>query len=672
MSAPSSILSRGVSVYSIPQQILSTLSVRSIQAQVQPEPENNPSKTPAADVPSSAPGPAAGAGAALSCQTCPNAGFDTVEEQRAHFKSDWHRYNAKAKLTGRTVGQEEFDNMVEGVSSISGSGSDSGSTSGSSSGSSSQSKVARLLKRQTLGNGGAGPTSDDDEALELADCQRRAHLRTAVIWFSPTTPIPSLQVPKDTQFGVHRALFPPFETAADYLSELKNMQLSGDAEEDGERRLTLLMVAGGHFAGMVVGIRPRGKTERQEVKGAGDVRVLKHKTFHRYTTRKKQGGSQALNDNAKSKAVSAGAMLRRYGEQALQEEIRALMSDWEEDLNASERIFVRASTHGKKSFWGYEDAVIQKNDERIRVFPFPTRRPTLQELLRCWHELTRVKISHLSEDALRALDDEYIASLQPKNRPVKSTHAPPSVPTSSVPAVPKLSPEEEARLDRRKRLEEMIKKGRLDALKPFWAKYKDDYLSSSASEIIGLAASAGQEDVLKWMIEEERLDPTQPIESPGINGRRAYELSSTKGARNVFRRIAHAHPDWYDWVNDARVPSGLSEEKEAEQDKKKAERRKGLKEKLKEREKTRAAEEAEEAAKEEEAQRRKEAEERMRASVGAGVIGNGNKGPQKLGGRVGGEGLGGMSQEMRMQIERERRARAAEARFGGGTGTGQR
>lgn len=91
--------------------------------------------------------------------------------------------------------------------------------------------------------------------------------------------------------------------------------------------------------------------------------------------RKKQGGSQALNDNAKSKAVSAGAMLRRYGEQALQEEIRALMKEWAEDLDASERIFLRASTHGKRSFWGYEGAVLEKTDPRIRVFPFPTRRP---------------------------------------------------------------------------------------------------------------------------------------------------------------------------------------------------------------------------------------------------------------------------------------------------------
>lgn len=74
-------------------------------------------------------------------------------------------------------------------------------------------------------------------------------------------------------------------------------------------------------------------------------------------------------------------MLRRYGEQALQEDIRRLMTDWEEDIALSERVFVRASTHGRKSFWGYEGAVLNKGDERIRVFPFPTRRPVRRVFL---------------------------------------------------------------------------------------------------------------------------------------------------------------------------------------------------------------------------------------------------------------------------------------------------
>jgi hypothetical protein len=63
------------------------------------------------------------------------------------------------------------------------------------------------------------------------------------------------------------------------------MQLDGSKEAEGqERRITMLMVAGGHFAGMVVGIKPRGKGEKQDIKGSGDVRVIKSKTFHRYTS----------------------------------------------------------------------------------------------------------------------------------------------------------------------------------------------------------------------------------------------------------------------------------------------------------------------------------------------------------------------------------------------------
>lgn len=174
--------------------------------------------------------------------------------------------------------------MSSGVSSISGSASSSDSDASGSS----QSRVARLLSRQKLnGNGNGQPHHDSssDEAAELADQQRRAHLRTAVIWFSPTTALDALGVPKDTQFGVHRSLFPQYESAADYLAALRTMQLRETPGVEGEeRRITMLMVAGGHFAGMVVGLRALGKGEKQLVKGAGEIRIIQHKTFHRYTS----------------------------------------------------------------------------------------------------------------------------------------------------------------------------------------------------------------------------------------------------------------------------------------------------------------------------------------------------------------------------------------------------
>lgn len=243
----------------------------------------------------------------------------------------------------------------------------------------------------------------------------------------------------------------------------------------------------------------------------------------------------------------------------------------------------------------------------------------------------------MSEAALKELDDAYIATLQPRKQFVKPRPTPTLA--LSSPVVPRLSPEEEARRDRQRRLAEMISKGRLDALKPFWEKFHSEFDHS----VLGTAASSGQENVIQWLLEDAKIDPTT---SP--DGKKAYDLCFTRGARNVFRRVAYDHPEMWDWAA-AHVPSGLSEEKEAEQEMKKAERRKGLRVKMKEREKVRSEVEVDEPE-----------PEVKHAQVPVGPT----SGPQKLGGRLGGEGgLSGLSAEMRQQIERERRARAAEARL---------
>lgn len=150
-----------------------------------------------------------------------------------------------------------------------------------------------MLKKQNLNKDTTGAVVDgdggvdSDEEAELAHNRRRAMLRTAIIWFTPNQAMPEWGVPQDTQFGMHRFLFPRLENVQHYLGELKRMQVpqSRPEEDEEERRITLLMVAGGHFAGMVVGLRPKGKGEKQDIKGAGDVRVIKSKTFHRYTSK---------------------------------------------------------------------------------------------------------------------------------------------------------------------------------------------------------------------------------------------------------------------------------------------------------------------------------------------------------------------------------------------------
>lgn len=48
-------------------------------------------------------------------------------------------------------------------------------------------------------------------------------------------------------------------------------------------------------------------------------------SLNRAVARRKQGGSQSINDNSKGNAKSAGAQLRRYGEQALRDVSLAVM-----------------------------------------------------------------------------------------------------------------------------------------------------------------------------------------------------------------------------------------------------------------------------------------------------------------------------------------------------------
>jgi len=65
------------------------------------------------------------------------------------------------------------------------------------------------------------------------------------------------------------------------------------------------MLGSGHFAGAIYDCM--------------SGQAIVHKTFHRYTTRRKQGGAQSTSDNSKGKAKSAGSALRRYNELALQQ-----------------------------------------------------------------------------------------------------------------------------------------------------------------------------------------------------------------------------------------------------------------------------------------------------------------------------------------------------------------
>lgn len=125
------------------------------------------------------------------------------------------------------------------------------------------------------------------------------------MWFD--TPVQKKQVAVDgggeeeveerpTQYGVYRSILPKVggdkraspNEGAEALADLRALQLASSAgavgEEERPRCWTLLMFGGGHFAGMVVDLKPRLVGQGKGKEKAREVEVIERKTFHRYTS----------------------------------------------------------------------------------------------------------------------------------------------------------------------------------------------------------------------------------------------------------------------------------------------------------------------------------------------------------------------------------------------------
>lgn len=91
-------------VFSLPSDLLDTLVTRTL---VEPAPRI-PSPVPASR-------PSAPLTGSKSCNVCLGATFTDVDDQRNHFRSDWHRYNVKLRLRNADVVTEtQFASLIEG------------------------------------------------------------------------------------------------------------------------------------------------------------------------------------------------------------------------------------------------------------------------------------------------------------------------------------------------------------------------------------------------------------------------------------------------------------------------------------------------------------------------------------------------------------------------------
>ncbi|KJX92563.1 ankyrin repeat and zinc finger domain-containing protein [Zymoseptoria brevis] len=665
-STAEKLVQRPLYAFDLPEEILYTLQLKT-QPTASPEvPSPSPSR---ADLTASdlQDGPAN----ATSCNLC-GLTFPTLLDQRSHIRSDLHGYNLKQKIRGKkAVNEADFETLVGQLDeSISGSdSSESEDDEDDELGSGSKAKestLSALLKRQAKITDG-----DADDAPTKKE--KRGSGKPPLIWFS--TP----KLPSNTSLGFYRAIFPVAEQEQEdkMVEIIQRKQLAAkpapqhqkkvehDDEEDGGVKLPqsmirngtsaagphyfLCMIGGGQFAGMIVSLTPK-MTKKAGIEDRSAT-VIAHKTFHRYTTRRKQGGSQSANDNSKGNAHSAGASIRRYNETALTQEVRDLLLEWKQLIDSAELIFIRAtgSTNRRTLFGPYEDQVLSHKDVRIRGFPFNTRRATQAELMRAFVELTRVKVTTVDEAALAKQAEEAAAIATAKAEALANSK-------TTTPKTSKASKEDEEASLHTTQLQALIRRSKAPAMLSY---IQSNNLSPDfrffpaeqnhhAPTPLHLAAASNSPVCISSLLIKAGADPTVRND----DGKSAFDIAGDRATRDAFRlarsQLGEAKWEW----DTANIPPALSHsEVEART--------------AREKEEKAVEDAAERQRREAEAERlRKEDKEREKKGVekkfGKGRI---MEAPALTAEERRAEQSKGMSDEMRMRLEREKRARAAEERM---------
>ena len=582
-----------------------------------------------------------------SCQLC-GVTFQNVPEQRHHIRSDWHGYNLKQKLKGlRGVDEAHFDKLVEDLDeSISGSEESESETDEEQK----ETILSALLKRQAKIHRD-GPDLD----AGVLEKRKRSSGKPPLLWF--TTPL----LPRNTSLGVYRVLFREEEQQEEsrLVEVIRQKQLPPTVPKLGpdgvyeippvtsttDPQIFMCMIGGGHFAAMIVSLaslinkKHKGVDERQ-------AKVIAHKTFHRYTTRRKQGGSQSANDSAKGAAKSAGASIRRYNEMALESEIRVMLTDWKELIDKSQLILTRAtgSSNRRIIFGPYDGQVLKHGDPRNRTFPFSTRRATQAELMRAFVELTRVKVSEVDEEALAAAgaaeNEREALSSKAESKPL-------------LPRVPKATKEDEAALLHTSQLQALIRRTKAPATLTYLTTNNlsadfefqpgNTQANHHAPTPLHLASSINSPVIVFSLLTKAAASPLR------VNGegKVAFDLAGDRATRDAFRvarsELGEEHWDW----DSAHCPPALSKaEADKRERKAKAEEEKGEAERREIEIKLLKQEAA------------NDAEKNALKKVSGKALGA----VEKTGAEKREEEARGMTPEMRVRLERERRARAAEER----------
>nr|GEW34364.1 ankyrin repeat and zinc finger domain-containing protein 1 [Tanacetum cinerariifolium] len=443
----------------------------------------------------------------LTCNTCKSS-FDSLQDQRSHFKSDFHRFNVKLTVAGKdTMKEDDFDETSDSfvkdydISSISGS----------------EDEDERDSSLRNDMNKGLLGSSKTKIFVHLANGDIVSFWKC--LFLDDTAKIIFEQNKSSMLDDVL-----PCVTDREMTERLRNVI---HEPRDKTHFRVMLLASGGHFAGCVF----------------DGTSVVAHKTFHRYVIRAKAGKKQSTKDASGKIAHSAGASIRRYNELALKKEIRELLTAWKPYFDASSSIFIHAPSDSRLLLFDGDTPCFSCQKSAIRRIPLTVRRPTFKEARRLYNILTQV--SSESKEETVPLDKEDL----------KTTHTQEGLLASVKKNLGNtLDSKEVAEASIVNEMEDMsISNGN---------EGKVTVISTPLHE----AAKAGNvEKVLELL--EQGLDPCVIDE----RGRTPYMLATEKEVRNTFRRFMALNLDKWDWQA-AKVPSPLTKEMEESQNAKQAEK----------------------------------------------------------------------------------------------------
>uniref|UniRef100_A0A803KYX4 VLRF1 domain-containing protein n=1 Tax=Chenopodium quinoa TaxID=63459 RepID=A0A803KYX4_CHEQI len=417
-----------------------------------------------------------------SCNICKSE-FDSLLDQRSHFKSDLHRFNVKLNLAGKVVLNEDaFDELTSDsftkdfdVSSIS--GSEDEDERGSRVRYNTRDMSVQSIKQKLCVHLQSGEKVSIWKCFLLKDNEDVSYENNQLVVVDDNGRVPDLKV----------------------IERLKS--LTHEPRDNTHLRIVLL-ASGGHFAGCVFD----GNT------------VITYKTFHRYVVRAKAGKRQSTKDASGRSIHSAGASLRRYNELALKKDIQELLASWKPYFDASSCVFIYAPSSNRQMFYNGEGPLLSNQQCDARNIPFSVRRPTLKEARRIYNQLSLVVYENEEELPDIKQIDLNVSCVSDANILKGAERGEVKViKEDEVSGSGKISDEESS------------------------SEEGDKELGHTTTPLHEAAKSDNPEKVLELL--EQGLDPTVKDE----RGKAPYMVATDKEVRNTFRRFMALNLEKWDW-----------------------------------------------------------------------------------------------------------------------------